>query len=264
MTTRFFLYYVPGLRNDSGFAEKACQVVGSSIEGGKIVARNVDAGPGQGGPGVLFAALPAGVTPEPGEVEKALATPGYCADPSRQTWIAGAGFWVGYDHDRKPGPEDLARASQRAGYFHDSEGYRWLVPVARRLDGSSGFDERIVYEPSGDLQQMPLDRYSGLCLFASEHFEALTRLFAASGVDEAYIEYDRRFADVTCEALGVNYHVGRYELSLLGALTKENTAHMASLLCDAPMLVEVAKASVEKKTDVAAGLSVSGSGAAGG
>ena len=242
---RHFLYYVAGLSAGPEVKGALVRAVGPSVAGGDLRVANTAHGPGQQGPGVLFAAVRDGLVVPAGEIERRLK---YVADPARQVWMEADGFWVGYEVDARPGPEDLERAKMVDGYpYQCRDTGSWVVPLARYADGGTNLDQRIVYLPSREIEMRPLQRYEALCAFAAEHFEYLSGVYQ----DELdlMVTYSQRFADVACEALGVNYHVGPYELSLLGMLTKDASVLICGLLCDWPGLMRIL---AEKKTASAA------------
>jgi hypothetical protein len=232
---KHFFYYIPNLKAGPEAKGAIHRVIGSSIAGAELRCANTTHGPGQSGPGVLVAALPEGALVPAGEVERRLQ---YCADPARQAWMEAAGFWVGYDEETKPGPVDLERRKFVAGYEHICpDTGRWVVPLAREVEGGTKMDQRIVYLPDRTTELRPVQRYENLCAFAAEHFAYL------SGVDAdesgQVVTFNQRFADVACEALCVNYYVGPYELSLLGVLTRDASTIICGLLCDWPGLVKI-------------------------
>jgi hypothetical protein len=245
MATRYFLYYIEGLKNAKSAKEKAIAAIGKSVEGATLTIRDVSGGPGQTGSGVIVAAVPKSASPAPAEIDKRLE---YCADPARQVWMKANGFWIGYHVDLKPSADDLRREVMVGGYRHDCpESGSWTIPLARKTDGTTLFDQRIVYQPDGTIAKEPLTRYKALCDFAADHWEMLTGLDPTdSGVE---FEADQRYCDVACDAIGVNYHAGPYELTLLEALTMSSAAYICGYLCDWPGLVAIleAKAASGKK-----------------
>jgi hypothetical protein len=51
-----------------------------------------------------------------------------------QTWIAGAGYWIGWPTDAPPTPDDLLRARPIDGRTLTlRDGHAWLVPQAQRV-----------------------------------------------------------------------------------------------------------------------------------
>ena len=244
---RYFLYYIEGLKNAREAKEQAIKVVGPSIEGATLTIRDCAGGPGKTGPGIIVAALPKYATPGPSEVDKRT---DFCADPAKQTWIQGNGFWVGYNNDLKPSADDLQRESQVNGYRYTCPiSGNWIVPLARKFDGTTMLDQRIAYLPDGTITKKPIARFEELSNFASEHWEKLTGLEP----DEDGIEFeaDQRYCDIACKALGVNYHVGPYELTLLETLTMQSAVYICGYLCDWPGLIAIleAKANASKKNN---------------
>ena len=242
---RYFLYYVEGIKNAKSAKDKVSAVLGNVTSGATVAIRDCAGGPDKSGPGVICAVIPDRVKPGSAEVEKRLE---YCADPARQIWMKANGYWIGYHADLKPSADDLRRDTMVGGYAHDCvESGKWTVPLARKTDGGTLFDQRIAYQPDGTIKKEPLTRYKALCDFAADHWEKLTGLEP----DETGVEFeaDQRYCDVACEALGVNYHVGPYELTLLETLTMSAAAYICGYLCDWPGLVAIleAKAASGKK-----------------
>ena len=242
---RMLLYYLPGLKAGAEVKGKVASVLGAAVNGCDLHIGNTDAGPG-GVPGVIVAAVPEHRPAVAGAAAKRLK---YCADPARQVWIEGDGYWVGYDADARPAAADLERRSMVSGYPHTCpESGAWVVPLARYVDGGTSFDERIVYLPGGAIEMRPLARYERLCSFAAEHFEWLSSLETDDG--NLTVRSVESYAEVAVEALGINYHVGRFELSLLGTITRESAVLICGYLCDWPGLCRLmaARGVGEKKT----------------
>ena len=246
MTTNHFLYYIPGVQNSFEINEHALSVVGPSIEGCDLHVKNVVEGPGENGSGIIFAATPRHRAKDINTAEVIMGL-SYCKDPQRQEWVEGKGFWVGMDKERQPSPDDLTREGRIAGYEYVDDSHRmWVVPVARTLDGGTYFDQRLGFDPKGNVIRSPLRRFESLCAFAQEHFEGLSAI--SLDTDFSVVFRDERIPRVAVEALGCNYHVGPYELTLLGALTIRGASKICGLLCDIPMLV-ASREAAEKKTD---------------
>lgn len=235
---RYFMYYIEGLKNARDAKDNVIAAVGPSIDGAILPMRNCAGGPGKSGPGILCAAIPKYAAPETAEVDKRLE---YNADPAKQTWIQANGFWIGFHNDLKPSSIDLQRENMVNGYVHNCPiSGDWVVPLARKTDGSTLFDQRIAYQPDGTIVKKPVARYEDLCAFAAEHWEMLTGLEP----NELGLEFeaDQRYCDVACRALGVNYYVGPYELTALETLTIASAAYICGYLCDFPGLVAILEA----------------------
>lgn len=238
--TTFFQYYIPGLRTGSGTTKRAREIIGASVQGCVLKERNIGEGPGRQGAGLLIAAVPEHRMDEfPGaEIERAM---GYIADPARQKWIDGGDHWVGYNVDSRPTADHLRRNKVIPGYQYECPvSGKWTVPLARKIDGTTLFDQQISFLPDRTIQKRPVDRYNHLCEFAAEHYAFLTGIEADD--DGITVLADERYATVAVEALGVNYHVGPFELSLLGTLTVQSAVLICGLLCDWPGLCDLMKA----------------------
>lgn len=246
MTTNFFMYYIPGARNETGFLEKAVGLVGSAIQDCDLHVQNVNAGPGKNGSGALFAAIPRYLSDQykVADVVRALK---YSADPKTQTWLEGAGYWVGFVNDARPRPEDLRRQSTVGGYTYICpDTGEWVVPLARKVDGTTAFDERVVFQPDGTIKYATISRYETLCQFAAQHFEVLALL----DINDPVMNVTDKHLQIAVQALAINYHVGAYELSALGTLKRSSAAYICGLLCDWPGLIAIQEArDVSKKNN---------------
>lgn len=242
---KHLLYYIPGLQNAKEAKKKVIEIVGNSLVDAELALNNCDGGPGKSGPGVLCAAYPKWASTVGAEVEKRLV---YSADPAKQVWIEAKGYWVGYHVGLKPQSVDLQRASIVSGYRHECPlTGEWIVPLARTMDGGTRFDQRVAYLPDGTITKKPVSRYKSLCDFAAEHWEFLTKMEDENG--SLNFDADQRYCDTACEALGINYHVGPYELTLLEVLTMESAVYICGYLCDLPGLISIisAKRAATKK-----------------
>lgn len=240
---RYFMYYIEGLKNARDAKAAVVEKIGASVHGTTMPIKDCASGPGKSGPGLLCAAIPSHIKPDGAEVERRLE---YNADPAKQTWMECNGYWIGFHNDLKPGPDDLRRDQIVAGYTYNcKETGSWIVPLARKVDGGTLFDQRIVYKPDGTICKEPLTRYKAICDFAAEHFEKLSGLDPDS--DGLVFEADQRYCDVACEAISINYHAGPYELSVLEMLTMNGAAYICSFLCDFPGLIEIITAENDVK-----------------
>lgn len=153
---------------------------------------------------------------------------GYFADA--QTWLQAPGseFWIGYTTDDPPGPDDLARAKQIAGHEVElGDEKRWLVPVARALDGTSPLPRRLAFDGKqwapGDI----LARYTDLFGEACRVWE----LIAGASDEEVTISDE---CGIAVMALAVNYRLGPVEISMLGLFDTQTEAEVLKALVDWP------------------------------
>jgi len=163
-------------------------------------------------------------------------------------------WWIGFYEARRPGPESLARPEAYPGHKVTlQDGSEWLVPIGRLWDGSDPFPKKLRLDPeTGKWTEAPLDRFARITERAGELFADL--MAAAYSADDAgnptvSLNVD---PDLAVEALGLNYHVGAEEASVLGILTSENIGYIAQAFVDFPtwkVLLDV-RADAKKKASL--------------
>lgn len=169
----------------------------------------------------------------------------------------GPGYWVGFERDAPPGPEELARQKQLAGHWVElADGKRWLAPVARLPIGEEGVPAlpRVVKLGADRAKTMTVvashrwlwdeacafwDEWAAVCDEAAPQREEFTWV-ARSTEGRIVTRIDSCF-DLACRALAVNYRLGPAEVSVLGLVTSENAADVPLALVDWPSDVELAK-----------------------
>ncbi len=242
-----FLYFIPGASmSTTGREGLAAQLEAARLSNvlpdGSMTQNSVAGGPCGKGNGLMFSCA------RQGEGDPIF--PKY--EPAKQTWIDAGTHCVGYYTDNPPAPSDLVRRRPVHGYaWVDDRDEKWIVPLARVCDGSTLLPNTMGIGADGKMVKKPKARYKDLCAFAQAHFEMLTGLLDRG--EFAYKEdWDTHFS-VACEALGVNYHVGPYEITVLECMDETGVSDVCARLCDIfglkAMLDE--KADAQKKTDSA-------------
>lgn len=146
--------------------------------------------------------------------------------------IPGSPAWIGYDRDRMPTPEELARKEQQHGQFVElGDGQAWFVPEARSLP------RRRVLRRDG-LQYEVVDRFR--TFFEAAYNDILPML--AEGKTE--YSTDQLFAYAS-RALGINYCVAPAICDLLGLWTDASLA--ATLKVTVALEAMVAELEAAKK-----------------
>ena len=165
----------------------------------------------------------------------------------------GAGYWIGWQKDAPPGPEDLARPKQLPGHFVEfGDVKKWLVPVARRYyEGPAGMTwrptlpspKRLKADGSGWEEGAIREEYRRLW----EHAERIIAIFvAAAAAEKEGKKSDVAFtyseeADALVEALALNYCVGAVEISALGLLSSDCIIPALNAIVDVPTLTDLIK-----------------------
>lgn len=152
------------------------------------------------------------------------------------------GLSVGYLPEKKPKPRDLERANMLSGHATQlGDGHKWLIPCARRIDGSTPLERGIEWDGSswvgGDVVAHQQELYAQAC----KVWDSIMR-----SIDGADAEEDVRLkvndeCDIASMALGTNYLLGPAEISLLGLLTTHKMAQVCLALVDWPALDELKK-----------------------
>jgi hypothetical protein len=160
----------------------------------------------------------------------------------RQVWHCHPGekHWIGWETNRPPTPEDLARTEMIPGAALPlGDGNRWVLPnysllVHRIAIGKDGQPEKRSEYENAELHQSSL--------------EMLAMLEASLGgdLDGGAWDFKAAFAFV-CEALQRNYRLTPFLVGELGLLTEEILFTAASFVCDWDR-IQALQAELQKKT----------------
>lgn len=159
--------------------------------------------------------------------------------PDDQDWIEcdGGKFWLGCEKSSRPGPDDLIRVDDCGGYsVLLGDGNRWNIPVARMdPDGEdlSTLDKSIGMDRDGRLTMKPMSRYDALIDYASTAWDMFVHNHDAEAVEAPIADEAFKF-DAAVSALSSNYHVTKWEVSLLRLITLSSQVHILSAICDWP------------------------------
>lgn len=186
----------------------------------EVCASEPNGGPGKK-PGTLLVPLPADGQP-PNRL-------GYF--PRDQHWEenpGGADAWLGYNLAEPPTPERLARRKRFPGYDVElADGNRWEIPILRAPGTRSSLPHRFAYDKENGWKLKLDPSYAELWQMA----ETAWNYYAGDGG----ITWDF-FADYATACLGLNYRIGRAELSLLGLLDTTNRNALIEATLDIPFL----------------------------
>lgn len=150
--------------------------------------------------------------------------------------LPGGRAWLGWQPDAPPGPDDLARRVQVPGHRVTlADGRDWLVPVARRVNGSSPLPRALRWDGASWSTGDVLPAYARLWETACALWDALL------GADTTVA--GEVTADVECDAaaaaLAVNYRLGPAEVSALGLFTTAVQVEVVKALIDLPALEDL-------------------------
>ncbi len=230
-----FLYFVPGqvaappdLLADIGLA--------------KVV------GPG----GVEFAPVEKGPAGEPGVVMTPGGGPrrGMGIVPAAQMWFPAGPekrYWIGFDQEDRPGPEDLRREEFIEGAdVVLGDGNLWHIPIARFFDGGTNLPVGFGLDPeTGEEVHRVVAAHRGLFDLAIEWFNSYTGAeFDDQGnpvpppagneeeaAEPAGVTYSRS-KEIAAEAIRTNYRAGVYELGALELFDTDNVVKVCKVLAD--------------------------------
>lgn len=241
------VYYVPGRENvvtDDKFPdlleEIGCRDV---VPTTRIEVMQVHKGPDKGR-GITFAA-----SAFQNDV-RAITRPDF-------KWLEAERFWVGYDPSNPPTPAELSRATQIPGYnITLGDGNDWTVPLVRVESGESMLPRRYTVGRDGKPVLEPMDRYKVLTEHCMAFYQYFMQAVGENGIVGDVDVPDDKLFEYAIEALGVNYHIGRYEVALLGLLDTVNVRAVLGAAIDASAayrMMVMAQETEEKKTPALTG-----------
>lgn len=224
---RKLLYYIPGPQKtriapeDLEAAGVADSIGGCRYAYGYILRNGPDGGAGH----VVSALYPREDTLAPWVEGKRLR---YVA--GEQTWYKGNGgtVWIGWWHDAKPGPADLARGDLSGHKVRLLDGADWLVPPVRLASGATGLPTAIMLGGDGELVEEPIPDYADLDAGAERVWDLLNQ--RVEGIP--YTDMIR----IAARALSLNYHVSVWECSALRLFSTVNVLQLGRAICDVPTL----------------------------
>ena len=216
-----FLYFLPG-KNAAHVAALKDAGLGYLFDGSaSATTGSMEPGPGGTRGAVVVVGSPPPVLHVPQGVE----------------WQDCGKYWLGYDPENPPTPQDLEREELVDG--HDvglADGNLWLVPVARHYDGSTPLPRPIKWHPErgfepGEVAKRHRDLFAG----AQQAWDALMGI-SEDGAFAVGDEYD-----LLSVALGTNYRVGPAEIGALAILLTTNRIDVVKAVVDWPGLEEFLK-----------------------
>ncbi len=171
--------------------------------------------------GCIVAAMPAGGLEGP---------PPGMRDGQSWTRVADGNYWIGFDQDAPPAPDELQREYVVTGPEHElGDGRIWTCPIVRRQGVQNALPSRWGVDPTtGEYASTMLPRYSAAWAAAGK---ILNAQFGG--------ELSRQGAlDLCVQMLAINYRIGVHEVSLLGLLDDTNWKLIWRAATDADFLDE--------------------------
>lgn len=226
------MYFLPGRRELVGLKQVGELGLDYAFDGPSITSREVINGP-EGAAGIIFAC-------GDGDVRYKLEKQTWEPYPGKLDDAGKPALWYGYWTDDPPGPDYFARKGQFDGHLVKlGDGQQWLVPVARRIDGTTVLPRSMSWrgddERWGPGEVIPV--YRELFSQACRLFDTL--LAAASKAEEGDMSVEMTFneeADICAIALAANYRLGPAEISLLNLFDTQTEPEVAFALVDWPAL----------------------------
>jgi hypothetical protein len=136
-------------------------------------------------------------------------------DPDKQNWAKISDYlWIGYWQGKMPPPELLLRPKNIGGEEIEINDQKWIVPICgpQRI----GLPTTWRWNGSGEWHDEVSESHRSLMEDSEKTFEDIRR---ASEPGYDHVAAIKRHASFCARMLTVNYHVGRHEISILGALT---------------------------------------------
>jgi len=166
-----------------------------------------------------------------------------------QEWhrMADGAWWLGVPQTYEPA--SLARDPQISGHFVKlGDGRSWLVPCARVHEERDGAPRVMSNVPL----LMELDASGEWTVSIEERFRwfsdragTVAEMLAGTAPEEEWTWKDD--VALSVEALGLNYFLGKWEVSALRLLTTETVSELLRAVVDVPGMVRMAEALGKKK-----------------
>jgi hypothetical protein len=178
----------------------------------------------------------------------------------KQKWLPGPAnkngrkkgdFWIGWETERPPKPDDLRRAKMHSGgYVTLRDGNHWLIPEAIQLPHLVGIDE-----DTGDVALQYSPEYESFCRASEQYAMLICQRIGAleqlrtqrPNIPEDQVAVDFVLADAwtyCCDAIALNYRVNAEVISLLKLLAKP---HIVTVLAATIALPDILNVKNQKK-----------------
>jgi len=166
--------------------------------------------------------------------------------PEKQTWSSAANgaYWIGFETQAPPRPQDLLRTNALAGHFVELEdGNQWLVPIARSPIHKPTVPRPMVRDAQGNWVESdkPVPRYADFCNRVDKCWQAFSE--ATEGQDVIFVDG----VETAIAALEANYFLNDEVVSALGLLSSANYIAVIMAAFDWPTVKAVSEAFLKKK-----------------
>lgn len=155
-------------------------------------------------------------------------------------------YWIGLDKDAIPGPEDLERPLLLEGHLTElGDKNKWVIPIARQFFPGEALPYALVLGDKGEWVHEALPEYVQFSKMG-ERLWIEVRDSDTGGIDESGT------IDMALEALGLNYHIGPDEVSMLKLMVgKTSLPRILGAIIDMPTLELARKYNEKKKAEEA-------------
>lgn len=245
-----FLYFIPDVQKVDKQVRKETGL-DIILDNTEHSPRHTAPGPGGAGNGFIIVpkcAHPDGATPRTGYY------------PDTQEWIESITkkYWIGWQKDKFPKPEDLMRKECVAGHIVTlGDGNKWEIPVARDFANGCSLPETLVLGPTGELVREALPKYAVFSRKAERLWDTWNYFcrekagLIQDGDEEPEFLTDAELYDFMCEAISMNYMVDKWIIAFLKIVTTTNIQLIQDAIIDVPTLIQMqldaAKAQLKKK-----------------
>lgn len=174
--------------------------------------------------------------------------PSWTYNESSQSWIEsrdGTSRWIGWYHDALPVPADLLRRNSMVpshrGTIEDGRGQHWQLITARSFPANQPvLPCTYSFDKEGKVQQTTLPKYEPIWKLSGRLVNHFAHQFSDEG-DASQLESDNFLIASAAEIMGVNYRLGKTEITALdqagvGLLTQQNVLRILYVLIDQPLL----------------------------
>jgi len=176
---------------------------------------------------------------------------GYYKDTQEWTEYNDGKFWIGYQKDYKPKPENLEKENVLIGYeVLLGDGNKWMIPIARRFESGCILPQSVFLDGAGVLKGEILEEFIVFSKQAEDIFDDFISEMEPDKKFKAKVNTVGYMFEIAVEAISLNYNISKWEISLLRLLTTENSTRINLSIIDFPSLQSIAEAERQLKKKV--------------